>query len=88
MPTYDYLITNSTREDGLARFARVYLIVDGETVDYQDFSQFLEDGDQVSASEQAASYAMAWYEACTTSLEERLGPNGIEYQREMEERHG
>jgi len=57
-------------------------MADGEVIEESFASWFDEPGP--SATEQAASYVAAFEECQEYTLEERLGPFGIEWERERE----
>lgn len=87
--TYDWRITDHGMSDeGLVSFAELELLIDGEVVQNEHFSVSHEFGSCATAREAAASFAVAWHEACTTTLEERLGAFGLEWEREQSEREG
>ena len=83
-----YTITSETEtNDEGSDFATVTITFDnGETITESFASYF--DSPSESAVEQAASYIAAFEDTQEYSLEERLGPYGIEWEREMEERCG
>lgn len=66
--------------------AKVDLILGGEIIDTETYVISCECGEQHTATDHAISSAEAWVEAQTYTLEERLGPYGIEWQREQAER--
>jgi hypothetical protein len=66
--------------------ATLECLQDGEVVLREKFHGTSEFPPGWSALELARSAGAAWYESSTTTLEERLGPFGIEWEREQIER--
>lgn len=87
MPGHDYRIIDIGDNGEFRTFATVELLVDDKVVHTEQFNISSEFGDTHSATEHALSYAQAWIESQIYSLEERLGPFGIEWEREQEERY-
>jgi hypothetical protein len=83
---YDFRIHDVNDNGEFITTAWVDLLVKGELVECRSFCCSTEFGPSPTAAECAASYALAWVEAQTYSFEDRLGPYGIEWEREMEER--
>jgi hypothetical protein len=82
--SYDYRIEVEESEDGEAQYAKVAYLEDGKVVGSESFVSTFEDVH--SARDMALSSAGAWLETVTYSFEERLGPFGIEWEREQEGR--
>jgi hypothetical protein len=88
MSTEPYTIksTRDVNEEG-STFATVTItFANGEVIEESFASWF--DEPTPSAVEQAASFVAAFEESERYTLEERLGPFGLEWQREQEERGG
>lgn len=88
--TFDFRVYDVWDNEEFLTGAKVDLIERGRVVETKTFvgsSEFAEayllEG---SASAQASSYAMAWVEAMSFSFEERLGPYGMEWEREAMDR--
>lgn len=85
MPAFAVETKCETNDEG-STFATVTITwADGSTEE-QHFARYFDDGPGPSAREQAASYVAAMTETHEYSLEERLGPFGLEWEREQEER--
>lgn len=84
----DYTIESETSaNDEGSTFARVRItFASGEVIEERFTSYF--DDPSPSATEQAASWVAAFEESWHIPLEDRLGPFGLEWQREQEERRG
>lgn len=83
----DYRIRDRWDNDEFLTGATVDLIEDVVVVETESFtasSEFPNDGD---ATAQAISFAVAWVESRTTTIEDRLGPFGIEWAREQIANH-
>lgn len=89
--TWEYHFDVTTREwesgEGETAFSELYGVhtVTGvrETYETRAFRSTIED--EFTATEQAVSYARAWLDSMQYTLEERLGPHGLEWQREQRE---
>ena len=75
---------NSTNDEG-STFCTVTLDWGDET-EVHRFSHYFDDGPGESAVEQASSFVGALLDSLDYTLEERLGPYGLEWQREQEDR--
>ena len=95
-PTFDFHVYDEFDNGEFITSAKVDLIEKGKVVHTEEFvassefgcgSEFSAygNGRDNHAGTQARSFAWAWLESKTTTLEERLGPYGIEWQREQEE---
>lgn len=84
----DYTIdTQTSRNDEGSDFATVTIAFADGTTEVQRFARYFDDGPVPSAIEQAASYIAAFEDCQEYTLEERLGPFGLEWEREQEERY-
>lgn len=89
MAAAEYEITSEhfVNEEG-SDFATVRIAFpDGEVIE-ERFARWFDSGPIESALEQAASFVASFEEAQEFSLEERLGPYGLEWEREQAERRG
>lgn len=97
--TYDFRVYDEGDDGEFGTFAKVDLIERGKVVHTEEFwasSEFAPgpgfsaygNGLDNNAGTQARSFAWAWLESQTTTLEERLGPYGLEWEREQLERAG
>jgi len=87
MPKYDFRIVDAWDNGEFLTGCTLELLVDGAVLETHRFtasSEFPNDG---TATYQASSFACSWLEAMEYTLEERLGPFGLEWSREQEERH-
>ena len=87
MPKYDFRIEDATDNGEFLTSATLVMLADGEEVGRETFhasSEFPNDG---PATVIAASAGHAWIESMEYTLEERLGPYGLEWEREQEERY-
>jgi hypothetical protein len=82
MPEYDWRIRDVEDNGEFLSWATVDYIVDGEVVESQTFCGTSEEPPGHTGAELARSAAVAWWETATYTAEERLGPYGLEYQRE------
>lgn len=84
--TYDFRIYNVWDNGEFFTGATIDLIERGRVVHTETFtasSEFENDG---TAAAQASSYGSSYVESMEYSLEERIGPLGLEWEREQEER--
>lgn len=83
----EYTISSETfeNEEG-STFAEVTITFANGEVIKESFASYF-DSPSESAVVQAASYVAAFEESQMYTLEERLGPFGLEWEREMEERY-
>jgi len=86
--TYDYRLTDVGDNEEFLSWATVEYLEDGVVVDTEEFFGTSEEPPGYSGEQLARSSAEAWLETKLYSLEERLGPYGMEWQREQEERRG
>lgn len=84
-PRFDYRIYDAGDNGEFLNWCKLDLIENGKVVATHSFSGTTEEPCP-SAVEQAHSFGVAWIESCEYTLEERLGPYGIEWEREAEER--
>ena len=86
----DYTITSeSSRNDEGSDVATVTIsFADGSEPIVEHFARWVDSGPIESATVQAASYVAAFEESQLYTLEERIGPYGLEWEREQEERRG
>ena len=84
----DYTISSEayTNEDGSDFVDLAITWADGR-IERHSFASFF-DSPSEPAAWQAASFVAAFEETQLYTLEERLGPYGIEWEREQEERRG
>lgn len=82
---YDYRVRDIHDNGEFLTFATVDLLVDGKVEHTETFCVSGED-DPDDATRHAISYAQSWVESQLYTLEERLGPYGIEWEREQDER--
>jgi len=83
----DYTITSERHiNDEGSDFATVTITWADGTVQVEHFSRWIDSGPIESAAVQAASFVAAFEESQEYTLEERLGPYGLEWDREQEER--
>ena len=82
----DYTITSKreVNDEGSEFVDLTITFANGEVMNEGFASYFDSPGE--SATEQAASFVAAFEESQLYSLEERLGPYGLEWEREQEER--
>lgn len=87
MATFGWEIRDEWDNGEFMSGCTVDLIEDGRVVESKKFvvSEEFADNDG-SARVQAASYAEAWRESREYTIEERLGPFGLEWEREHAER--
>lgn len=86
-PTADYKVYDQWDNGEFNTGCKLDLILNGEVVATESFFGSTEfEGGEV-ATRQAISYAQAWVESQVYTLEERLGPFGLEWEREQEERY-
>jgi len=84
---YTYTVEAWTNDEG-STFAHVNVRwPDGSEEDHR-FAAMFDDGPIESASVQASSFLSSLYDVTHYTLEERLGPFGLEWEREQEERRG
>lgn len=76
---FDYQVTDILPYDDGTMYCKCLLLKSGEVQHVQEFSSY-------QAVEDATSFGQAYVEASTYSLQERLGPFGIEWEREQHER--
>ena len=76
----------SANDEG-STFAKVTIRFEDGTVEEASFTSYFDEPSE-PAVVQAASYVAAFEESQTYTLEERLGPFGIEWEREQDERRG
>ena len=84
----DYTIESETSaNDEGSTFATVRItFASGEVIE-ESFASWFDDMSE-PATVQAASFVAAFEESWHIPLEERLGPFGLEWEREQEERRG
>ena len=75
---------HSVNDEGSTFCAVTITFANGETIT-ESFASYFDDPSE-SAVVQAASYIAAFEESQQYTLEERLGPFGIEWEREREDR--
>lgn len=87
---YSFIVYDVVDNGEFLTFAKLDLlhVQDGaavtlETVSFSGSTEFMDDTDAVR---KAVSYGTAWVEAQTYTLEERIGPYGLEWEREQGER--
>lgn len=88
MPTgihADYRIVERGDNGEFLTWARLALVVEDEVVDIVEFRGSSEFPGE-DAVRQAVSYGEAFVETVETPIEERLGPWGVEWEREHAER--
>lgn len=86
--TYDYRLVDVGDNGEFLSWATVEYLEDGEVVDTQRFVGTSEEPPGYTGEQLAVSNAEAWLETMTYTLEERLGPYGLEWEREQAERFG
>jgi hypothetical protein len=85
---YDWRIRDIFDSEEFITGATLDLLHDGQVVETHEFVGSSEFADNDGpAWVQATSFAAAWVESKEFTLEERLGPYGIEWEREQYERH-
>ncbi len=95
--SYDFRVYDEFDNGEFITSAKVDLIENGKVTHTEEFIASSEDapgagfsaygnGRDNHAGTQSRSFAWAWIESRTTTLEDRLGPGGIEWQREQDER--
>lgn len=87
-PTYDFRVYDVYDNGEFLTFATVDLIESGRVVATETFVASDEFGPSETATRMATSYAVAWLESQEHTLEQRLGPFGIEWEREQADRMG
>ena len=85
---YDYKIIDVGDNQEFISWATVVYLKNGEEIERERFVGTSEEPPGHSGFELAQSNAAAWHESMTYMLEERLGPFGLEWEREQRERHG
>jgi len=85
---YDWQIVDVGDNGEFISWATLLKFQDGVNIGSERFYGTSEEPPGHSGEELARSHALAWHETMTYTIEERLGPGGIEWQREQEERHG
>ena len=80
---YNWKIRDVEDNGEFLSWATVDYIVDGRVVESETFCGTSEQPPGYTGYELALSSASAWLETKTYSLEERLGPYGLEWQREQ-----
>ena len=84
MPSrYDWRIRDVEDNGEFLSWATVDYIVDGQVVKSETFCGTNEEPPGYTGYELAISAARSWWETQEYSMEERLGPFGLEYQREL-----
>jgi hypothetical protein len=86
MPTYDFNIRDIGGNGEFISWATIDLLVDGKVTETETFTGNHEEAPGYSGQELAASYGIAWVESNMFTLEERLGPFGLEWEREQADR--
>lgn len=86
--TYDYRIENVWDNGEFLSGATVVYLENGKETEREEFVGTTEEPPGHTGLQLAQSAAASWYESMTTTLEERLGPFGLEWEREQEERYG
>jgi hypothetical protein len=86
--TYDYVIRDVEDNGEFLSWATVDYLEDGKVVQSERFCGTTEEPPGYTGLQLARSAAAAWLEVATYTVEERLGPYGLEWQREQEERRG
>jgi hypothetical protein len=81
------IAAETTQNDEGSTFATVTITFEDGTVEVEHFASWF-DSPGESATVQAASFVAAFEESQQYSLEERLGPYGLEWEREQHERRG
>jgi hypothetical protein len=85
---FDWEIVDVGDNGEFISWATVIYKVDGVEINRETFHGTSEEPPGHSGYELALSDARAWWETREYTIEERLGPFGLEWQREQEERHG
>ena len=83
---YDWEIVDIHDNGEFLSWATLVMYKDGVLHGTQIFTGTSEEPPGYSGEELARSCAIAWHEVMTTTIEERLGQYGLEFQREQEER--
>ena len=86
--TYDYVIRDVEDNGEFLSWATVDYLEDGKVVESETFCGTSEEPPGYTGEQLARSAAAAWLEVASYTVEERLGPYGIEWQREQAERTG
>jgi len=86
--TYDYVIRDVSDNGEFLSWATVDYLEDGKVVASETFCGTSEEPPGYTGEQLALSAAAAWQETVTYTIEERLGPYGIEWEREQAERFG
>jgi len=86
--TYDYVIRDIADNGEFLSWATVDYLEDGKVVESETFCGTGEEPPGYTGEQLARSAASAWLETRIYTIEERLGPYGIEWQREQAERLG
>jgi hypothetical protein len=84
---YEYRVYDVGDNGEFCNWATIDYLVNGKVVETERFLGSWEEPG-ATGEEQALSSGAAWHEAQTYTFEERLGPYGIEWQREQDDRHG
>ena len=79
---YDYVIRDVRDNGEFLSWATVDYLVNGEVTETETFTGSTEEPPGYTGLDLARSAAEAWLDAQTYTLEERLGPYGLEWQRE------
>jgi hypothetical protein len=88
MPSFDWELVDVGDNGEFLSWATVVYMKDGVATHEEEFHGTSEFPPGHTGEELARSAATAWFETMTTTIEERLGPFGIEWQREEAERRG
>lgn len=85
---FDWEIVDIGDNGEFISWATVIYKKDGAQIGTKVFYGTSEEPPGHSGEDLARSDAHAWWETMTYTIEERLGPFGIEWEREQKERHG
>lgn len=85
---YDWYIEKVEDNGEFLSWATLVYLMNGQVIGRERFEGTSEEPPGYTGEQLARSHALAWHETVTYTIEERLGPYGIEWQREQEERHG
>ncbi len=86
MAEFSFQLRDQGENGEFLSWATVDYLEDGVVVGSEDFLGSMEFAPGYTGDQLAASAGHSWVEAMTYTLEERLGPYGLEYQREQYDR--
>lgn len=83
MANFDYRVVDVGDNGEFLSWATVELLKDDKVIHAESFLGTTEEPPGYTGGQLAESAGAAWLETVTYSLEERLGPYGLEWEREQ-----